>query len=54
MNRIPARLVSRRLRMKVTHKKDGKEETAEGTYTLKGEQLSVTLKFGGLNCATRK
>ena len=33
-------------KMKITHKVEGKDETAEGTYTLKGEELSVTLKHG--------
>jgi uncharacterized protein (TIGR03066 family) len=31
-------------KMKITHKKDGKEETVEGTYTLDGHKLVVTLK----------
>ena len=34
-------------KMKVTHKnKEGKEETAEGTYTIDGQKLMVTIKFG--------
>jgi len=31
---------------KVTHKHDGKESTAEGTYAVEGDKLTVTLKHG--------
>lgn len=34
-------------KMKVTHKKDGKEETAEGTYKVDGDKLSIALKHDG-------
>jgi uncharacterized protein (TIGR03066 family) len=34
-------------KMKVTHKREGKEETIEGTFTVEGDKLSVTLKHEG-------
>jgi uncharacterized protein (TIGR03066 family) len=33
-------------KMKITHKKDDKEMTGEGTYTVEGDKISVTLKHG--------
>jgi uncharacterized protein (TIGR03066 family) len=33
-------------KLKVTHKKDGKDETLEGTYKIDGDKLSVVLKMG--------
>src|SRR5438105_1659650 len=33
-------------KMKVTHKKDGKEEVGEGTYKIDGEKFSFALKIG--------
>ena len=32
--------------IKVTHQRDGKEETLEGTYTVEGDQLKVVIKNG--------
>ncbi len=34
-------------KMKITHKKDGKETTDEGTYTIDGDKMTVTVKQDG-------